>query len=156
MKFRLPVVVLVLSLVVGCAASSRAQSATADQVIEKAVARGQQDQQGYVPDFKYRKLTLTEELDSTGKVKERREKVWEVSYRDGLSHATLLQVNGHLPSGDDLKEQSDNQMNVAKIIGQSKSAKGDNRENFLTAELAARFDFTLLGQTNLNGRTTYA
>src|SRR6516164_9646915 len=142
MKLRLPVVVLVLSLALGGGASLRAQSVTtADQVIEKAVARGQQDQQGCVPDFKYRKLTLTEELDSASKVKERREKVWEVSYRDGLSHATLLQVNGHLPSGDDLKEQSDNQMNVAKIMGQSKSAKGDNRENFLTAELVARFDF---------------
>jgi hypothetical protein len=156
MKFRSPVVILVLSLVLGGAARSRAQSATADQVIQKAVARGQQDQQGYVPDFKYRKLTLTEELDSTGKVKERREKVYEISYRDGLSHATLLQVNGHLPDEQDLKEQTDNQMNMAKILGQAKSAKGDNRENFLTAELAARFDFTLLGQTNLNGRRSYA
>lgn len=134
----------------------RAQSATtADQVIQKAVMRGQQDQQGYVPEFKYRKLTLTEELDSTGKVKGRREKVWEVSYHDGLSHATLLKVNGHLPSEEDLKEQSDNQVNVAKILGQAKPSSGDNRENFLTAELAARFNFTLLGQTNLNGRPSY-
>src|SRR5579871_5284311 len=99
MKFRLPVVILALSLVSGGVSGSRAQcSATADQVIQKAVARGQQDQTGYVPEFKYRKLTLTEQLDSTGKVKERREKVWEVSYHDGLSHATLLQVNGRLPS----------------------------------------------------------
>ena len=157
MKFRLSVVICALSLALGGAARSNAQSAaTADQVIQKAVARGQQDQSGYVPDFKYRKLTLTEELDDSGKVKERREKVWEVSYRDGLSHATLLQVNGHLPSEDDLKEQSENQMNVAKILGQAKSARGDNRENFLTAELVARFDFTLLGRTNLNGRPSYA
>jgi hypothetical protein len=146
-----------LCLVLGGATSSRAQSAlTADQVVQKAVVRGQQDQHGYVPDFKYRKFTLTEELDSTGKVKERREKVWEVYYRDGLSHATLLKVNGHLPSAADLKEQTDNQVNVAKILGETKSASGDNRENFLTAELAARFNFTLLGQTNLNGRRSYA
>jgi hypothetical protein len=158
MKFRSPIVrsALMLCLALGGTAYLNAQSAmTGDQVIQKAVARGEQDQQGNVPDFKYRKLTLTEELDKTGKVKERREKVWEVSYRDGLSHATLLKVNGHLPSEDDLKEQSDNQMNVAKILGQAKPAKGDNRENFLTAELVARFDFTLIGQTNLNGRSSY-
>src|SRR5579871_6810803 len=103
MKFRLPVLILALSLAFGGVARSRAESAmTADQVIQKAVTRGEQDQTGRVPEFKYRKLTLTEELDNAGKVKERREKVWEVSYRDGLSHATLLQVNGHLPSEDDL------------------------------------------------------
>jgi len=158
MKFRLLIFrsVLAAFLALGIAAGLRAQPAmTADQVIQKAVDRGQQDQQGYVPDFKYRKLTLTEELDNAGKVKERREKVWEVSYREGLSHATLLKVNGHLPSEEDLKEQTDNQMNVAKILGQAKPAKGDNRENFLTAELAARFNFTLLCQTNLNGRSSY-
>ena len=44
---------------------------------------------------------------------------------------------------------------MSKLLGQTKPAKGDNRENFLTAELAARFDFTLAGQTNLNGRTGF-
>lgn len=158
MKFRWPSVVsvLVLCLAIGSSGPLRAQSAiTADQVIQKAVARGQQDQQGSVPDFKYRKLTATEELDKTGKVTERREKLYEISCRDGLSHATLLQVNGHAPSDQDLKQQSDNELNVAKLLGQSKPAKGDNRENFLTPELVSRFDFKLLRETTLNGRTTY-
>jgi len=145
-----------LSLGLSGPANLRAESGmTVDEVVQKAIARGHVDQQGSVPNFKYRKLTATEEIDSTGKVKERREKVYEISYRDGLSHATLLQVNGHLPSGDDLKQQSDNEMNVAKLLGEAKPAKGDNRENFLTAELAARFDFTMVDQTNLNGRMTY-
>lgn len=160
MRFRLPVIVsaLMLSLVLSGASSLRAETVlTADAVIQKAVARGQQDQQGAaaMPDFKYRKLTLTEQLDGAGKVKERREKVYEVCYRDGQSYATLLQVNGHLPTPEDLKQQSDNEMNASKLLGQAKPAKGDNRENFLTAELAARFDFKTIGQTNLNGRATY-
>lgn len=158
MKFSLRLMVCSLMLLpwVFTPANLRAETAlTADQVIEKAIARGQQDQQGSVPDFKYRKLTATEELDSTGKVKEHREKVYEISYRGGLSHATLLQVNGHLPTDEDLKQQSDNEVNLAKLLGQAKPAKGDNRENFLTAELASRFDFKLLGRTNLNGRAAY-
>lgn len=130
---------------------------SADAVIQKAASRGQQEQQGSVavPDFKYRKLTSTEQLDGAGKVKERREKVWEVFFRDGQSHATLLQVNGHLPTQEDLKQQSDNEMSAGKLLGQSKPLKGDNRDNFLTPELVARFDFKTIGQTNLNGRVTY-
>jgi hypothetical protein len=67
----------------------------------------------------------------------------------------LLQVNGPLPSQADLKKQSDNEGSIRQITGDTKQGKGDNRENFLTAELAARFDFKLLGETNLNGRATY-
>ena len=158
MKVRLQLVLCSLALLFAVAGQTtvRAEAAlTADEVIQKAVARGQQDQQSAVPDFNYRKLTVTEELDGAGKVKERREKVYEISYRDGLSHARLLQVNGHLPSEEDLKQQSENEMNLRQITGEAKSAKGDNRENFLTAELAARFDFKLIGQTNINGRNAY-
>lgn len=145
-----------LGLVLFRAMASRAAAPlTADAIIQKSVVRGQQDQQNTVPDFIYRKLTVTEELDGDGNVKEHREKVYEVSYRDGLSHATLLLVNGHLPSETDLRQQSQNEMNIRQITGDSQSTKGDNRENFLTPELVSRFDFTLLGQTNLNGRTTY-
>ncbi len=144
-----------LMALLGSQSSAHAETAlTADAVVQKAVARGEQDQQGSVPDFTYRKHTVTDQLDGDGKVKEHREKVFEVSYRDGLSHATLLQVNGHPPSESDLKQQSDNEMSVRQITGEAKR-KGDNRETFLTPELAVRFDFQLIGETNLNGRTTY-
>lgn len=159
MKVRTWVVWLVLVLpfvLAGQTTASRAADAlTADQVVQKAVERGQQDQVGAVPDFDYRKLTVTEELDGTGKVKERREKLYEISYRGGLSHATLLQVNGRLPTTADLRQQADNEMNIRQITGQAANNKGDNRECFLTPELTARFQFTLLCKTNFNGRTTY-
>jgi hypothetical protein len=158
MKYRLSAVWCALAVWFALAAQTTLRAGTtltAGDVIQKAVERGQQDQQGAVPDFVYRKLTVTEELDNAGKVKERREKVYEISYRDGLSHATLLQVNGHLPSEADLKKQSENEMNIRQITGETKPAKGDNRENFLTPEMVAHFDFKLLGETNLNGRMTY-
>jgi len=44
---------------------------------------------------------------------------------------------------------------VRQLTGESRQGKGDNRENFLTSDLAARFDFTLIGTTNLSGRTAY-
>jgi hypothetical protein len=129
---------------------------SAGQIVQQAVARGEQDQQSKVPDFKYRKLTVTDELDTAGKVKEHREKVYDIAYRNGSSHATLLAVNGRPPSDQDLKKQADNEMSLQKLTGDAKPANGDSRDRFLTADLAARFDYTLLGQTNLNGRAAYA
>jgi hypothetical protein len=127
---------------------------TVDDVVQKAVSRGEQGQQGTVPDFTYRKMKVTEELDRSGKVKEHCEKLYEISYRGGLSHSILLEVNGSPPSDSDLKQQSDNESSVRQITGE-KRVKGDNRENFLTTELVARFDFTLVAVTNINGRAAY-
>jgi len=158
MKVRSLIALCSLSLLFVLMGQSRLRAETpltADEIVQKAVARGQQDQQGLVPHFIYRKVTVTEELDNSGKVKERREKLFEISYRDGLSHSTLLQVNGHAPSDSDLKQKSDNETSVRQITGETKQVKGDNRENFLTADLVGRFDFTVTAITNINGRGTY-
>jgi hypothetical protein len=144
-----------LALLLGQATVRAAGPLTADEVVQNAVARGQQDQQGTVPNFSYRKQTVVDQLDNAGNVKEHREKVYDVSCRDGRSHATLLEVNGHPPSDADLKQQSDNEMSIRQITGEAKRPNGDNRENFLTAELVARFDFQLVGETNFNGRATH-
>jgi len=156
MKVRSPIMCS-LTLILALMGQSRLRAETpltVDEVVQKAVLRGQQDQQGTVPDFIYRKMTVTDELDKSGKVKEHREKLYEISYRDGLSHSTLLEVNGHPPSDSDLKQLSDNESSVRQITGE-KHVKGDNRENFLTTELVARFDFTLVSITNVNGRPAY-
>src|SRR6185369_4519637 len=79
MKFRLATIVYGLTslLVLSGPASLRAGTALcADEVIQKTIARGQQSQSSAAPDFEYRKLTLTEELDGAGNVKERKEKVY--------------------------------------------------------------------------------
>lgn len=96
-----------------------------------------------------------EELDSAGKVKEHKEKVYQVNFRNGATYAKLVQVNGHAPAQSDLKKQAENESNAREMTGKSKSNKGDIRENFLTPEIVARFDFSLVGQTNINGRATY-
>src|SRR5205814_1965986 len=64
-------------------------------------------------------------------------------------------VNGHPPTDAELKIQSDNERNARRLLGQSKSGKGANHENFLTPELVEHFSFKLNGQISLNGRPTY-
>ena len=56
-------------------------------------------------------------------------------------------------TGGDLKEQNENETNVRQVLGTSKPAR--DPESFLTSELVARFAFTFVGKTNLNGRAAY-
>ncbi len=129
---------------------------SAEEIIQKAVARAQQTENASgLPEIVYTKCSVTEELDDSGKVKERKEKVYEVSFRDGASRVNLLEVNGRTPTADDRKKQTENEMNLRQILGQSKTGKNDTRENFLTPDLAARFDFKLIGQVEVNGRAAY-
>src|SRR5262245_48644510 len=62
--------------------------------------------------FAYTKVSIVEELDSVGNVKERKEKVYEVSCKTGKTYAKLVEVNGHAPAGADLKEQNENDSNA--------------------------------------------
>ncbi len=158
MKSRLPFFTFGVALfaLAGQITAHAAGALNVGDVIQKAVARGQADQQDALPDFVYRKLTVTDQLDNSGNVKEHKEKIYEVAYRDGHSHATLLQVDGHTPSPADLKQQSQNETSIRQITGDAKPANGDGQqENFLTPELAQRYDFKLIGQTNVRGRMTY-
>ena len=152
----------VASLCVLMAGSSVSQSIqspiplTANGVIAKAVARSRQtNAQAQSGEFTYTKVSVTEEFDGAGRMREHKEKVYQVSFHGGESFAKLLEVNGRAPAEADLKKQTENEMNLHQILGDSKSAKGDNRESFLTAAVAARFDFSLGRQTLLNGRSTY-
>src|SRR4051812_14501975 len=129
-------------------------SLSADEVVQKAVTRAQRQEPGKGA-YTYTKLTLMEELDSVGKVKERKEKVYQVNFQNGTTHVSLLKVNGHTPGEADLKKQAENESNARQMTGRAKSNKGDTHDNFLTPEIVARFDFRIVGETNINGRTTY-
>ncbi|SPE57265.1 conserved exported hypothetical protein [Verrucomicrobia bacterium] len=128
----------------------------ADEIMQRAVARTEHaaarpEQTGY----SFTKLTVTEQLDAAGNVKERKERVYQVWVRGGSTYGKLVEVNGHPPAPAESKLQAENEQNVRMVVGTSKSGKGDNRENFLTPEIAAHFNFTLAGQEPINGRLAY-
>ena len=131
-----------------------AEASSADEIIEKAVARAAKARNGSAPDYTYRKVNVTEEFDGKGKIKQRKERVFQVYFRAGATYLKLLEVDGHKPAEADLKFQAETQSSMRQVFGQPAN-NGDNRENFLTPELAGRFDFSLVGQSMLNGRATY-
>jgi hypothetical protein len=150
---------LLLGVLSGTGAiNSRGQSALdVNQIIQKAVNCSQASSKPEDANtaYTYTKVTLTEELDSAGRVKDQKEKVYQISFKQGLTQAKLLQVNGRPPANADAKQQAENESNARQMLGKGKPQTGDMADRLLTPELVARFDFTLIGQTNINGRLAY-
>src|SRR2546421_8547941 len=84
------------------------KSLSANEIVQRAVGRAQRvGAKSSQPGYTYTKVTLTEELDATGRVREHKEKVYEVSFRAGSSHVKLLEVNGRAPRQAQIKSQSE-------------------------------------------------
>ena len=159
---RAPKAHIIVAILLAAAGLSRPRAAlgesqpSSEAIIQKALARAQQAEfTSDRHDYTYTKVSVTEELDGGGKLKERKEKMYQVYFKGGTTHVNLLEVNGRPPAPSDMRKQADTDSSLRQLLGQPKSATGDNRESFLTPELAARFDFQLLDLENLNGRETY-
>ena len=127
---------------------------SADAIVQKAVDRAQlAEKQPDQKDFTYTKVSVTEELDSRGNVKERKEKVFKVYFQKGLTYAKLVEVNGRPLKQADVKAQADNDAATRQVLGDAKPTKGE--KSFLTPEVVSRFDFKLVGKKTINDRTAY-
>lgn len=139
-------------------ASNSDTALSPDQIMSKAVERAasmrtpSQDR----PAYQYTKHTVTEDFDKQGRVKGRKEKLYDVSVASGLSFPKLRQLNGQDLSPSELKKQDEREAAERQRMTDAKPGqKGDQREDFLTAELVAKYDFTLLDQKVINGRNAY-
>jgi hypothetical protein len=115
---------------------------TPDQIVQKAVERSSAVNAPHArPDYFY---------------KDRTEKRYEVTVESGLSYLKLIQLNGQTLSPSQQKKQNDREIAERQKMTDAKPGqKGDERENFLTADIVARYQFTLLGQKTINGRDAY-
>jgi hypothetical protein len=129
---------------------------SANDLVKKAVDRAAQAQaKSTQPAYTFTKLTVTEELDSAGNVKEREQKVYSVVFQSGSSYLKLIEVNGHPPAESDKKKQAEKELNFNKITGDRKGSRANQTDNILTPELVARYDFTVISQESINGRQAY-
>jgi len=130
---------------------------SADEIVQRAVERSSTVNALHArPDYFYDKHTVREDLDSKGILKGRTEKGYEVMVESGMSYLKLIQVNGQNLSPSEQKKQNDREIAERQKMTDAKPGqKGDERENFLTKELVSRYQFTLIGQKNSNGRDAY-
>jgi len=127
---------------------------SADAIISKALDRAAlAEKQPDQKDFTYTKVSVTEELDARGNVKERKEKVYRVYFQKGATYAKLIEVNGKPLGRADMKTQAENDAATKQVLGDAKPAKGE--KTFLTPEVVARFDFKLVAKETINERPAY-
>src|SRR5258707_7693626 len=100
---------LLLLLLVSLAAKSKELTGvTADGIIAKAVVRASTIRsKGACPEYTYTKVNVTEDLDTKGKIRERKERVFQVKFQAGTTCVKLLEVNGHTPAREDVKYQAE-------------------------------------------------
>jgi hypothetical protein len=130
---------------------------SANAVMQKAVERAESPASHEArPNYLYLKHTVLEDMDAKGRIKERKEKVFEVSVEAGLSYLKLVKFNGQNLTPAELKKQDAKEAaERQKMMDAKPGKKGDERENFLTADLVQRFNYTLVGEKPFNGRDTY-
>lgn len=130
---------------------------TADEIMRQAVARAQRPEESRLRQhsYAYTKMSVTEELDSSGRVKNEKKKVWQVTSRSGRTSSKLVEVNGKPPPVSELKKQAEAENNAHQMLGEDHGANLENRDNLLTPELVGRFDFKLIGITNVAERPAY-
>ena len=155
-----PVPVWIGLLVLGLSSGPAAPALTplsADDIIQKAVQRAESPEAREArPPYRYTKHTVTDELDSQGRLKDRKEKLYEVQVESGRSLLKLVQLNGQPLSAEEKKKQDAQDLAARQKMTDTKSgSKGDERENFLTRELVAKYRFKLIRELQLNGRDTY-
>jgi hypothetical protein len=120
------------------------------------LTRAQQGENGAAKaDYSYTRFTITEELDASGSVKERKEKAHQVYCRQGVTSEKLLTVSGRPQTAGEPPRPAHERADARGKEAASKRRRSDNRESYLTPEIIERFNYKLVGEETLNGRPSY-
>jgi len=95
--------------------------------------------------FCYSKLSITEELDSRGRVISSTEKKYDVTLIQGWAFDHLVQVQGRqLSETERQKEEQREEEFRNRVAGGNVKLRKDRKEAWLTPELLSRYHFTVL------------
>ena len=128
---------------------------SADEIIRKTMREAERSESARPP-YAYSKISVVEELDTKGRMKDRKEKVYDARVESGLTFLKLVRINGQNLSASQLKKENDKELEQRQKLSHKKSARGgDDRENFLTPELVGRYRFRVFDTPLVNGRPAY-
>jgi hypothetical protein len=140
------------------AAGMEMPTLTPGEIVQKALERAKSsDERVTSHDYQYNRHTVNETLDDQGRLKERKEKLFEVQLQSGLSHQKLIQLNGQPIPPEELKKQAERELAARqKQPADAKPQKvWSDTESLLTSDLVAKYNMTLVDRKPFNGRDTY-
>jgi len=128
-----------------------------EDIIRKAIERAKawkEKDENEAKELSYHQRVVTDKLQPNGSLKERVEKVYQVTPVKGEPTPKLIEKNGKPPSPSDLKEE---EARLRKQQEASWKRKESDPENALelNAELAGKYDFELTGEDEVRGRPAY-
>ena len=98
--------------------------------------------------FNYRRTNVIEELDGSGKLKDRTVKTYEVIQMQGLPRAKLVAVDGRALSASEQKWRVAEEQRLQKTLAGDKAPDYSKPKPWLNEDMLARFDFKVTGRTN--------
>jgi hypothetical protein len=146
-----------LGLLIGYHPLVRAADAlpSADAVIHKAVERAKWvEEQKFEANHAFTQLSVKEEFDDHGVVKDREELLYHVYPVERFPYAELIQKNGKPPSQQDLKKERDRQKKLRERWARQGRHKDDEEVSF-DEELAGKYRFEMVRREPVNGRTAF-
>jgi hypothetical protein len=152
-----PILFVALWGLVGCLPLAGAADAlpSADEVMHKAIQRAKWvEEQNFEATRGYTRLSVTDQLDDKGAVKEHEELLYHVHPVEGLPYAELLQKDGKAPTAQDLKKEQVRQKALRERLAQRRRQK-DGEEVSLDEEVVGKYRFEVLRREAVNGRAAF-
>jgi len=133
------------------------QPLTATQVLEEAMARAAQvDQRDLVSKYRFKVFRVRDKLDGEGGLKERDEEVYENVLIQGFPYQRLIEKNGQALTEKERREEEKRESEFREKVAKREDPTGDEENEFsLNQDLVGRYDFSLEGVTELDGRSSY-
>jgi len=100
----------------------------------------------------YRSLSLMETLDGSGEVRRSREKVYEVTLRQGVTHNRVLAVDGRTLSEDESRAASEKEKRWRdSYAGERGGSMADRMDQLVNDQLVARYEFRTVAREAVRG-----
>ncbi len=133
------------------------QSLTATQVLEEAMAKAaQEDERELVSKYRFKVFRVRDKLDGQGGLKERDEEVFENVLIQGFPYQRLTEKNGRALTEKERKEEGKRESEFREKIAKREDPTGAEENGFsLNQDLVGRFDFSLEGVEEVEGRSNY-
>ncbi len=129
-----------------------------EEILRKTIARAQwAEEQKLESKYTYTRHSVQEELDAQGKLKKRRDTVYQVFPIEERPYARAVLKDGRPLSAKELKEEQKRERKFREALAKEKKnppppKKQDDDEVEFNEEVVAKYHFTLLGRETLAGR----
>jgi hypothetical protein len=135
---------------------------TVQEILKRVAERAESEKTSNIDSrYGFSMLSIQEQLDNEGKVKEHTELQYETVLVEGHPYQKLVAKNGKPLFGKDLKKENDREKHFRKEIAQEQSRKNKDKRDSdeddidLSMSLFSAYQISLLGEESVAGRPSY-